>query len=80
MVHLMKSGTVFLVLRLTSVIKNSQRPVATMSARGLVGRLEVKIDFVSKFEIVGLIGVSFLVGRGPLLLEIMKVYVWSRLK
>jgi len=44
-------------MRSTSVIQCSQHPVATMSACGLVGGLDVKIDFVPKFDIVGLVGV-----------------------
>jgi len=30
-----------------------------------VGGMEVKSNFASKFDVVGLIGVSFLVGREP---------------
>ena len=40
-----------------------------------VGGLDVKIDFVPKFDIIGLVEVSFLVGREPFFLKIIKVCV-----
>jgi len=67
-------------IRSTSVIQYSQRPVAGYNVCLRVGGLDVKIDFVPKFDIIGLVEVSFLVGREPFFLKIIKVCVWCRLK